>query len=41
MPVNTAVPVNAAMSANTAMPMSLTCCETEIYIWKDAESELL
>ena len=41
MPTNTAVPVNAVMPANTVMPMSLTCCETEMYIWKYAEIELL
>ena len=41
MPTNTAVQVNAAMPVNTVMPMFLTCCETEIYIWKYVEIELL
>ena len=33
MPVNTDVPVYAALPANTAMPMFPTSCETEMHIW--------
>ena len=34
MPASTAKPVNTALPENTAMPTFLTCCETEMHIWK-------